>query len=194
MTLPEVLGVITGALAIFLIARESVWGWPMSIASSAIYVLVFLQAKLYADTGLQVCYIVLCAYGWFAWWRGASAVGDGVRIHRATPAALAAAGGAGVAGTVALYLLLRQTDAALPWLDAPTTAFSLVGQWMQARKWIQNWALWILVDLVYVGLYVLKALYLTAGLYLVFTGLAIMGWMAWQRTLTERVAVPSSSF
>lgn len=185
MSLPEILGVITGALAIALIARESAWGWPMSILSSALYIAVFLQAKLYADTGLQVCYIVLCAYGWLAWMRGASAVDTGLRVQRAPVSALALAIAAGVAGSGLLYVLLRRTDAALPWLDAPTTAFSLVGQWMQARKWIQNWALWIVVDLVYVALYILKSLYLTAGLYLVFTGLAVMGWLAWQRTLNE---------
>jgi nicotinamide mononucleotide transporter len=193
MTLLESLGVATGVLAIFLIARESVWGWPASILSSAIYVIVFLEARLYADTGLQVCYIVLCAYGWFAWWRGAQRADEGVRIHRASPSAVLLALTAGLAGSGLLLLLLRRTDAALPWLDAPTTAFSLVGQWMQARKWIQNWPLWIVVDLVYAVLYVLRALYLTAGLYVVFAGLAVVGWVTWQRTLARQAAAAPAS-
>lgn len=211
MTVAEILGVITGALGIFLIARERVWGWPVSIVSSAVYVFIFIEAKLYADAGLQVCYVVLCAYGWFAWWRGSrdGQVGGGgaevgaevgvdgvppIRVRRAPAAHVRLALITGAVTSGILFLLLRQTDAALPWLDAPTTAFSLVGQWMQARKWVQNWALWIVVDLVYVGLYVMKALYLTAGLYLLFAGLAVMGWMAWHRTLAERTTAPTSSF
>lgn len=191
MTVAEILGVVTGALGIFLLARESVWGWLASIISSAIYVFIFIEAKLYADSGLQVCYVVLCAYGWFAWWRGGV---SSISVQRAPVAHVVVALLTGAVTSGVLFLLLRQTDAALPWLDAPTTAFSLVGQWMQARKWIQNWALWIVVDLVYVGLYVMKALYLTAGLYLLFAGLAVMGWMAWHRTLTERTTAPTSSF
>lgn len=195
MSGPEVLGVASGALAVALIARENVWGWPISIVSSALYVFVFFQAKLYADSGLQVCYVVLSAYGWVAWWRGTTTVaGPRVRVTRAPLAALTAALAVGTVGAGVLYLLLARTDAAFPWLDAPTASFSLVGQWMQARKWIQNWPLWIVVDLAYVGLYILRALYLTAGLYLVFTAIAVMGWMTWHRTSTLRAAGPASSF
>lgn len=194
MSLTEILGVATGALAIALIARESVWGWPVSIISSAIYVLVFFRVQLYADTGLQVCYIALCAYGWYVWWRSESAANGTARVSRASAKALSMALAVGGLGSAILYLALTGTDAALPWLDAPTAAFSLVGQWMQARKWIQNWPLWIVVDLVYVGLYVLRSLYLTAGLYLVFATLAMMGWMTWRRTLAGQSLVHSSSF
>jgi nicotinamide mononucleotide transporter len=191
----EVLGVVSGALAIALIARESVWGWPVSIVSSASYVFVFFQARLYADSGLQVCYVALSAYGWLAWWRGTTiGVSSTVRVCRAPVAAVSAALSVGVCGSGVLYLVLARTDAVLPWLDAPSASFSLVGQWMQARKWIQNWPLWILVDLVYVGLYMLRALYLTAGLYLIFAAIAVMGWMIWHRTLTQRTTSPASSY
>ncbi len=192
MSVAETCGVISGALAIHLIARESVWGWPASIVSSAIYAVVFAGARLYADSGLQVCYIVLCAYGWHAWWRGASPAGVAVRVSRASARTLGAILIIGVTGSAVLYLVLSQTDAALPWLDAPTAAFSLVGQWMQARKLIENWPLWIVVDLVYVGLYILRSLYLTAGLYLLFAVLAVTGWMAWRRTLSASTLRASS--
>jgi len=191
----EALGVASGALAIALIARESIWGWLVGIVSSALYVVVFFQAKLYADSGLHVCYVVLSAYGWCVWWRGTTAsAGTRVCVTRAPWAALTVALGAGVLGSGVVYLVLARTDAALPWLDAPTASFSLVGQWMQARKWIQNWPLWIVVDLVYVGLYILRALYLTAGLYLVFTAIAVLGWMTWHRTLRLRSTGLASSF
>lgn len=192
MTASESLGVVSGALAIWLIARASWWGWPISLLSSAVYGVVFFDAKLYADTGLQACYVVLSAYGWFAWWRGDRSLGPGISIHRAPARSLSVALAAGSGGSLVLYLLLRQTDAALPWLDAPTAAFSLVGQWMQARKWIQNWPLWIVVDLVYVGLYIQRALYLTAGLYLVFAAIAVMGWLAWLRILDTQASPRAS--
>lgn len=193
MSVAEILGVASGALAIYLIARESIWGWPMSIISAGIYVLVFYRARLYADAGLQICYVGLSAYGWLAWWQETTSAVARLRIVRASSTAVAVALIVGGVGAIALYRLLSQTDAALPWLDAPTASFSLVGQWMQARKWIQNWPLWIAVDLVYVGLYYLRSLYLTAGLYAVFAVLAIVGWRAWHRTVTERSPLPLSS-
>lgn len=193
MSFAEALGAITGAVAIALIARGRVWGWPVSMVSAAVYVVVFARARLYADAGLQVCYVALCAYGWFHWWRG-GASDHAARVTRASRAALGWALAAGALGAAALYVVLGRTDAALPWLDAPTASFSLVGQWMQARKWIENWPLWIAVDLVYVALYSLRSLYLTAGLYLVFAVLAVMGWMTWRRTLAAawRDTAPSS--
>jgi nicotinamide mononucleotide transporter len=95
----------------------------------------------------------------------------------------------GCAGAALLgFTLYRHTDASLPFWDSSTTSFSLVAQWMQARKWIENWPLWIVVDLVYVGIYVYKRLYLTAGLYAVFVVLAAIGLLQWRRSLAARAA------
>jgi nicotinamide mononucleotide transporter len=97
-------------------------------------------------------------------------------------------GAAGVAFAAALGVFLAgRTNAALPYWDAGTASFSLVAQWMQARKWVENWALWIVVDAVYVGMYVAKSLFLMAGLYLVFLGLALAGLLAWRAALLRPV-------
>jgi nicotinamide mononucleotide transporter len=184
----EVLGATTGALGVWLTARENVWCWPVGLVNVAVYALVFRDAKLYADMGLQCVYFALCLYGWWAWLRGGAAHGR-LAVSRAPRAVLAASALAGIAFAAALGTFLRmKTDAALPFWDAGTTSFSLVAQFLQTRKWIENWPLWIAVDIVYVGMYVVKSLYLTAGLYALFLVLAGIGLASWRRSLAEAVA------
>ena len=180
----EVAGVLFGVVSVWLIVKENVWGWPTGLVNVGLFIVVFWQARLYADMGLQVVYVVLCSYGWWAWQHGKK--GDGpLRVTRTPREALwllAAAGGAG-AGLLG-FVLRGHTDAALPFWDSATTAFSLVAQWMQTRKWLENWWLWIAVDVVYVGIYVAKGLFLTAGLYAVFLALAIQGARSWSKSLS----------
>jgi nicotinamide mononucleotide transporter len=186
----EILGAATGALAVWLTARENVWCWPVGLANVAIYAIVFRDARLYADMGLQGVYFALCLYGWWAWLRGGSAHGRLV-VSRAPRAVLATSALAGIVFAAALGTFLRSmTDAALPLWDAGTTAFSLVAQFLQTRKWIENWPIWIAVDTIYVGMYVLKRLYLTAGLYALFLVLAGIGLAAWRRSLVGADALP----
>jgi nicotinamide mononucleotide transporter len=183
VNLYELVGVLFGIVSVWLIARENVWGWPTGLVNVGLFVLVFHEAKLYADMGLQLFYVALCAYGWYAWLRG----GPGhtsLRVRRASLARLAVLGAVGAVAAVALGTTLhRHTDASLPYVDSATTAYSLVAQWMQTRKWLENWLVWIVVDVVYVGMYVYKQLYLTAGLYTIFLGLAVMGLRHWRRSL-----------
>lgn len=185
----EVAGVAFGVVAVWLTVRENVWCWPTGIVNVVCSAIVFLQAKLYADMGLQVVYVALCLYGWHAWLHGGA--DHGALLVSRTPgrAALAlAAGGVAFAAGLGLFLL-SHTDAALPFWDASTAAFSLVAQWMQTRKWIENWLVWIAVDVVYVGMYVVKGLFLMAGLYAVFLALAVAGLLAWRRSRAEAAVV-----
>jgi nicotinamide mononucleotide transporter len=179
----EIAGVLTGIVAVWLTTRQKVWCWPIGIVSVLLFVAVFFRARLYAAMGLQVVYVGLSFYGWYAWVNGAH--GDGpLRVSRTPSRALAVALGAGTAATVALGLWLAQrTDESLPFTDAATTAFSLVAQWMQTRKLIENWWIWLIVDIVYVGMYVSQALLWTAGLYAVYTALAVAGLREWRRSL-----------
>jgi nicotinamide mononucleotide transporter len=179
----EIVGAVTGLLGVYLTVRENVWCWPIGVVSVGTYIVVFAQAKLYADMGLQAIYVVLCLYGWWAWLRGGENQGT-LAVARAPAWALVAGAVAGAVATWGLgTFLYARTDAALPFWDAGTTAFSLVAQWLQTRKWIANWPLWIAVDAIYVGMYVRKDLWLTAALYAVFLVLAAVGWRAWRRTL-----------
>lgn len=172
-------------VAVYLTVRENVWCWPTGLVNVAIFIVVFARARLYADMGLQVVYVGLCLYGWYAWLHGGRDHGV-LRVSTTPRAALAGLfAGAALFAAALGTVLHRLTDAALPYWDASTAGFSLAAQWMQTRKWIENWLVWIAVDAVYVGMYVVKGLYLTAGLYAGFLALAVAGFLAWRRSLPE---------
>lgn len=184
----EVLGVVAGILGVWLTTRQKVWCWPIGIIGVLAYVVVFYEAKLYAAMSLQLIYVGLSFYGWYAWLHGGEGHGA-LRVSRANPRILAALVAAGVVVTALLgWWLDRRTDEALPYLDAFTTVFSLVAQWMQARKHLENWATWILVDVLYIGMSLSQGLTLTSGLYLVYIGLAVIGWRDWQRSMRTGAA------
>ena len=133
--------------------------------------------------GLQAIYIVLSLYGWYYWLRGGPR-GDAAPVVRLGLRAGFVLGVLGAAGATGVgYGLATWTDADLPYWDATTTAFSLVGQWLLAKKVLENWLVWIAVDVLYVGIYVYKELYLTAGLFGLYTVLAVAGFFAWRKTV-----------
>jgi nicotinamide mononucleotide transporter len=181
----ELAGVLFGVVSVWLTTRENVWCWPTGLVNVGLFIVVFGQAKLYADMGLQLVYVALCLYGWYEWLHGGKDHGV-LRVSR-TPRRLALAlGGAGTAFAILLGTALRQhTDAALPFWDSATTSFSLVAQWMQTRKWLETWVVWIAVDVVYVGMYVYKHLHLTAALYVAFLVLAVLGLRSWRQSASE---------
>jgi nicotinamide mononucleotide transporter len=130
-------------------------------------------------------YVALAVYGWYAWLHGSKHHGR-LTVSRAPLGVLAWLTVAGAVGAAGLgWALARWTDAALPFLDAGTTSFSLAAQWLQTRKWIENWVVWIAVDVVYVGINLSQGLTLTAGLYAVYLGLAVIGLHAWRHSMRE---------
>jgi len=186
----EAVGVSFGIVAVWLTTRQNVWCWPTGLVNVGVFTVVFYQVRLYADMGLQVVYVGLLVYGWHRWLHGGPGHGT-LAVSRAPAGALAALALIGTAGAALLGMALhRHTDAALPFWDSATTSFSLVAQWMQARKWIETWILWIAVDVVYVGIYLQRRLYATAVLYAVFIALALVGLVEWRRSLA-RAAAPS---
>jgi nicotinamide mononucleotide transporter len=180
----EIVGVATGVLGVWLTTRQKIWCWPVGIVSVAAFIVVFFRAKLYGAMGLQAVYVGLAAYGWHAWLHGGE--GHGAlrvsRLPRRMAIGLFALGAAATA--VASYSLRTRTDEAMPWLDGFTTSFSLVAQWMQARKFLENWTVWVVVDVAYVGMSLSQGLTLTAGLYAVYVGLALLGFRDWRRSMT----------
>jgi nicotinamide mononucleotide transporter len=144
---------------------------------------VFLHARLYAATALQVVYMALMVYGWHEWRHGGEK-GRELAVS-GTPrrwALVLAAGG--VAFAVGLGVFLRyRTDAALPFWDAGTTSFSLVAQFMTTRKWIESWLVWIAVDVVYAGMLISQGLHLMAALYAGYLVLAVLGFAKWRRSM-----------
>src|SRR5687768_10310756 len=182
----EILAVIFGIISVYLSTREHIWSWPTALVNVSLYFVVFLGAKLYADMGLQVVYFALSLYGWYEWLYGGEHRTELriSRISRVLGVRLLAigVGTAAILGTV----LARFTDASLPYLDSATTSTSLVAQWMMTRKIVENWAVWAVVDVVYIGMFIYKQLYLTAGLYSVFLVLAVMGFFQWKRSFEEQ--------
>jgi nicotinamide mononucleotide transporter len=186
MSIWEVIGTVLGIIGVWLMIRQNIWGWPVGLVQVAVYAWVFFDAKLYSDALLQIAFFVIQAYGWWHWLRGVgktSSAQSGLPVTRLSVGAVA---GWVVAGTLLTagwgWFMHRTTDAALPWWDAYILVFSLISQWLQARKKLENWVGWVVVNAVAVGVYWVKDLHLTAGLYLVFLGMAVWGWREWTKT------------
>jgi nicotinamide mononucleotide transporter len=194
MSVLEIIGVIVSALAIWLTARRKMLCWPVGLISVALYGWIFFDAKLYSDMLLQAAFAILQVYGWWVWLaqkrRNTQTVDSGaVRVQAVTLKALMTGLLLAVVGSVVLgSLMARLTDAALPYVDASLTAFSLVAQYWTARRYIASWWLWIVVDVVYVGMFVFKGLYATSGLYALFVALAVIGLRDWSRAATLKPA------
>ncbi len=182
----EIVAAVFGVVSVFLSVRQNIWSWPTAIINVGLYIFVFFESKLYADTGLQVVYVVLNAYGWYHWlYGGKNRTELAVSKVSARLAVLLLSVGAASAAIIGTFLA-QQTDAALPYMDAATTSTSLVAQWMMTRKLLENWIIWVAVDVVYIGMYIYKALYVTSVLYFVFLLLSVMGYRQWKRSLAER--------
>jgi len=131
---------------------------------------------------------VLNAYGWYHWLYGGKNRTE-LPVTRTSPRLWLLLVSIGAAGAAVIGTLLsRNTDAALPYIDAGTTSTSLVAQWMMTRKLLENWIIWVAVDVVYIGMYIYKSLYVTAVLYLIFLILSAMGFVQWRKSLKEREA------
>ncbi|KFE55112.1 nicotinamide riboside transporter PnuC [Pseudomonas syringae] len=181
MSTLEIIAVIVNVLGVWLTARRIRWCWPVSVVAVLLYAWIFYDAKLYSDMLLQVLFAFLQGYGWWRWSTGGL---DHGKVHVGQLALGEAALGliVGALGAVLLGSLMATfTDAAVPWLDASLTAFSLVASVWAARKYVASWWLWIVLDVVYVGMYLFKDLHLTAGLYAGFILLALYGWREWRR-------------
>lgn len=185
----ELTSAVTAALGIWLTTKRRLICWPITLISIFLYMLVFYRAKLYSDALLQVFFVAFTVYGWWHWWRGARQDGE-VRVAPLAFRNLFLALAIGVAGSFILGSLAVRIHAALPHLDATLMSYSLVASWWQARKHIANWWLWIVVDLIYIGEYLYKDLIVTAILYAVFVGLAVLGLRDWRRA-AEKSLVPS---
>lgn len=179
----EAAGALTGLLCVWLTTRQSLWCWPTGILNAALFLVLFMEVRLYADAGLQVVYVALSVYGWWRWLHPGEQRAE-LPVTRITPR-LAALLGTLTVTTAAVMgaALVRWTDASLPYWDATTTALSLTAQYLLARKVLESWALWIAVDVLSVGVYLAKDLALTAGLYVIFLCLAARGLYAWRRSM-----------
>ena len=175
----EVTAAILGLVTVTLVVRRSLWNYPFALAMVSLYGWIFLDAKLYSDALLQVFFFAVNLYGWLNWARSKAETGD-VRVEL-----LSARGRLGwTAACAALIvgwgaMMHRLTDAHFPWWDGAIAMLSVVAQYLQSRRYLESWALWIAVDLLAVPLFAMKGLVLTAGLYTVFLSLCVWGLSDW---------------
>lgn len=187
MSLFELIATLLGLACVLLTVRQHVGCWPTGLAMVAMYIVIFYEAKLYSDMLLQVVYVFLQIYGWYAWVRGGEERRP-LRVGRLGRYGWAWSLAACAAGTISLGTgMARYTDAALPYVDAFATSTSLVAQWHLGRKRLESWLFWITVDVVSIGMYVQKRLWPTAVLYVAFLALATWGWFEWRRAWRQPV-------
>ncbi len=185
INLYELIGFVSGVICVYLVVKQNIWNWPVALVNAFFYIIVFYQARLYADMGLQVIYIILSIYGWYEWLHGGKDHGKlSVTRTRASEGLLLTL--IAVVSTLGVgYFLTAYTNADLPYWDALTTVVSLCAQFLMARKKLESWVLWISVDIIYIGMYYYKALYLTMLLYAIFLVLATAGYFAWRKSFLE---------
>lgn len=176
----EILGFATGLACVALAARRNVANYPIGIANNLVFLAVFVGGGLYAAAGLQLVYLAFGVHGWVRWSRGAEQ--DRAFVARTPRRAVPWLIAAGLAGALVLWWVLTTfTDSEVALADAATTSASLVAQYMLNRKWLENWLVWIGVDIAFVALAATRGLWITAALYLVFMGLCVFGLLSWRR-------------
>lgn len=186
----ELLGAILGILYIFFSIRQNILTWPTGLLTSILYVVVFFQAKLYADMGLQVYYVFISIYGWYFWIKGKKpAESEQVPVRRTNrKLRWILYFSSVVLYIIILYILMNFTDSDVPYMDSLTTALSIVATWMLAKKYIGHWLIWVFVDAVSAGLYVYKGLWPTVILFVIYTVMAVLGYFEWKKDLDKNEA------
>lgn len=178
----ELFGTLSGFLYIYLEIKSKVWLWPVGLLTSALYIVVFYNAKFYADMGLQWYYLFISIYGWIHWLKGGTEKGkNSLHIHNVPKEFIPQL----TIITIALFILMGYildnfTDSTIPWWDASTTSLSITATWMLARKYIEQWYIWIIVNFVSLGLYIYKDLHITVALFIAYFILSIIGLKQWQ--------------
>ncbi|MEA4849856.1 MAG: nicotinamide riboside transporter PnuC [Paludibacter sp.] len=182
----ELLGSVLSIIYLYLSIKQKASLWIFGFLCSALYVVVFFQSKFYADMSLQFYYLGVSVFGWISWKAGKPENREELPVKRTTP----------LSGAIILiialvlyflyyFILSEYTDSPLPKADSFTTALSIVATWMLARKMIEHWWLWIIVDSVSAGLYFYRALYPTAILFVIYTIMAIIGYLQWKKSLSK---------
>ncbi|MBO3699373.1 nicotinamide riboside transporter PnuC [Roseivirga sp. E12] len=188
----ELTGLIAGLLAVIYLIRQSIWTWPFGILYVLVSFVVFWQARLYGDFLLHVFFLVLNIYGWMYWRGGGSDSESKIKITHSTSRSMLLTFLATIIGVIVFAQLLIAIPSifegvdppALPYWDSTTSVLSVAGMWLTARKKIDNWYYWFVVDVLATGIYFYKELYFYSALYLVYIGMAVAGYLAWKKTMT----------
>jgi nicotinamide mononucleotide transporter len=179
----EATGVLFSILYLVLAIRENLWCWPAALLASLLSVVVLFGARLYSEAALNVFYAVMAVYGWHQWRYGGRHAGRSELPIDTWPlrAHVLAVGGSVAVSVVVGWVLRRYTQAAFPYVDSLVTVASIVTTYMVAKKILENWLYWLVIDSVSLYLYVSRELYLYAGLFALYLVLVVIGWYRWRR-------------
>jgi len=184
----EIVAALFGVVCVALTIRRHMACWPTGLIQVVLYIVVFYRARLYSDMGLQVVFVVIQIYGWYLWAKGKREEQE-VRVVRLSKSEawiwviVAASASAGLG-----WSMKRWTDASLPYWDATATVLSLIAQFLMGRKILESWLIWIAVDVLSIGIYAAKDLYVTLALYVLFLAMATAGFFEWKKSWGTRLA------
>ncbi len=182
----EFVGMVFGLLCVWFLIKQNILTWPMGIIYIIISFVIFFKAKLYADFLLHIVFLILNIYGWYYWVSSSNQSEDQLPVTHFRGLSMAglilfSAGGVYLSGR----LLEEYTDASLPYWDSTTSILSISAMWLTVKKKIENWAIWLIVNILAVGIYYYKGIYFYSILYLIYTGMAIAGYISWRRTMNQ---------
>ena len=178
----QIVGVALGLLYRWLEYRANTWLWVVGMLMPCVHCILYYKSGLYADCAMQGYYIAAGLYGLAVWLLGGKRTKNPLKIaHTPLRLALPLVAIYGILH-IAIYLfLIHFTDSTVPFWDAMTTAMSMIAMWLLSRKYIEQWLVWLVVDAITVGLYIYKGIPFTAGLYTLYTALAVVGYLRWKR-------------
>jgi len=185
----ETLGTIASLIYLFLSIKQNIWCWSFGIISAIAYIIVFFTAKFYATMGLQFYYVGISIYGWYFWLHGNKSNGTKdlpvVRLSKKLSYIL-------LLISICLFIVIafvlnNFTDSPIPYWDAFTTSLSIIATWMIAKKILEHWIIWVVVDIVSIGLYINQALNITVFLFVVYTIMAVVGFIQWKKSLLDPI-------
>jgi nicotinamide mononucleotide transporter len=187
----EIIAVLLGIANILLLIRRSIWNYPAGIAMVTLYAWIFFHAHLYSDTLLQLFFFIVQIVGWVAWSKNAAGDGEIVVLRSSPRDLIQFIAGTGVGVILLGGAMARWTPASYPYWDATVASMSVAAQLLLTWRRLENWLWWIAADVIAIGVYTAKALYLTAGLYGLFLVMAIIGYQSWRKTHRRQILQPS---
>ncbi len=190
----EIIGAVIGLLYLYLEYKANKWLWPVGVVMPVVYVWIFFQSKFYADMGINVYYFFASIYGWIYWTRHSQQEEKELPItHTPRRHILPLVVAGMVLFVVIAYILVQHTDSPVPYGDSLTTALSVIGMWLLARKHLEQWGCWFVVNLISCGLYLWKGLYPTSVLFAIYTVISLFGYIKWKRMMERQPIMASVS-
>ncbi|MEM6523638.1 MAG: nicotinamide riboside transporter PnuC [Bacteroidota bacterium] len=183
----EASGLVFGLLAVYFLIRENILTWPAGIAYVLVSFIIFGREKLYGDFALHIVFLILNVYGWWFWAKDTGEKKSELPITTFPLKIQFVLWGVSIVGVFIGGYFLSKSDASLPYWDSATTVLSLTGMWLTARKKIENWHFWLVVDVLATGIYFYKGIYFYAMLYFIYIGMAVAGFMAWKKTMKNQI-------